>query len=386
MQGNRTYIGDATTRFYKTGEPLQATVIQRHIPWADILICNEAVQSGVQILLGEYYSQYAQVQMKWLMELGQLQELPPVLDISQKKLKAYLRAAKETIGKTESPDDLKTRALILFKSQIGTLIRRAPAKLTIARTSSPSKMSSAVILSELLMTINAKVALIRLQEIFMLLSCHVMHTTEEYTALVSKSRYWKGSDRRKKLPVAETFIYLLLRRSPDDLKQCLSNLVQRYPDGDIKVSDWKGLIQGLDNLLVPPVVFDFNEDVTNGVESLTILQPSKRPGSPREPTVQPGSPLGANVDEDLTNGVESLTILQPSKRPGSPREPTVQPGSPLGANVAQFKNNVGANMSEDEQMAQAMQASMASMGLDDSVREKKKQDGMYILQLIGLYV
>ena len=213
----------------------------------------------IEALMGRFTIPFANIQVQWFNELMNRNELPNALaKMSRSETISWIRKN----GGVKMPNR-STNAQILaeacqtYTSTVQNLLLSHPSSTSLLLHSDYKASQSCESLFKLLQGIRVQHVHVQLQELFIILCCHVMYTDETYTEFIQLAQLDK-----KNILHAEKFIVLLLGYSPDEIGQCIHMLSQRYEGTGIPTSAFRHLNEtladfGMSGLLNPykPVLF-----------------------------------------------------------------------------------------------------------------------------------
>ena len=161
-----------------------------------LVISRVSQNNSMQQLLGNLYSPFARIQRQWLREMVDTETEPQFLTHGSKTaMREYLRRHDISVPHTDSIDDLKIQVRTLYFANVKRFLDESSALID-TNTGAPDKpcirtdmeqhVTSVDMLFSFMRKLHSEALLIQLQQLLIILCCHVMHTPEVYGNMVAK--------------------------------------------------------------------------------------------------------------------------------------------------------------------------------------------------------
>lgn len=192
----------------------------------------------IEALMGRFTIPFANIQVQWFHELMGSNKLPNALaKMSRSETISWILQNGGPYMNNRSTDtQILAEACQTYASAVQNLLRSHPSPTSLVLHSDYKASQSCVSLFKLLQGIRVQHVHVQLQELFIILCCHVMYTDATYTKFIQLAQL-----DQKNILHAEKFIVLLLGCSPDEIGQCIHMLSQRYKGTRIPTSDFRQL-------------------------------------------------------------------------------------------------------------------------------------------------
>lgn len=217
-----------------------------------IAVFSPSVYPSVITLLGQFAPYLGNAQVHWLLYEQDGTELPKYLQIPHRDLVVYVNEQTSNSGRSVTrktdPSILEKYAFQAHTDHAQELMGHSVQQRNINNLHTHLVQDRDVCsfqrLCNLMRHISGQRVILQLQEVYVLLCAHYMHTASKYKEMVTAS-IWNGHEKRVRLH-AEYFVSHLIRQSSMNVSQCLYSLGQRWPVG-IPVTMFKALGQHLVN-------------------------------------------------------------------------------------------------------------------------------------------
>ena len=167
----------------------------------------------IQLLLGDFYPEFAVIQKDWLRELVDNKKYPAwITRAGVNTLRKYVRGHEVKLKKKLSTATLRSKALAVYLKAVGELLQTDTVlfELYNADVEKAQITSSATGIFDLLTNITKDIIRSQLIQIFVLVCAHVTQSKIFYNSMVECFLSWSANSVIQFLPCAEKFIVLLL--------------------------------------------------------------------------------------------------------------------------------------------------------------------------------
>ena len=215
------------------------------ITFEKLLVHGQDSLPSITLLLGRLAMPIANMQIRWIRESVHLNQLPCLLPKSDKEKKRWIRAHAGQVSDKISSQELKQQMLVTYKVIVRDHLQHLANQ--IVQVPSYQQTSSMDDIIALIRVVRSEKLRGLLQEIFILLSSHVLLPKSTYEAIVK--RYGWNS---RSLTCAEGFVFRLVSQEPDTMRLWFQELVRIFPEGHIPPTRFNGLEDSICKTLANP--------------------------------------------------------------------------------------------------------------------------------------